>query len=166
MDLYIRNMTREDEVLFASMAKQLMNLIEDHLPLEEHWADQLIRCLDLYTYGGQRLRLAGTLIPFYEEKRWSDFLQWLWFRIKPNFGDAVSTTKAKIFQKIELYRKDPHIDALKQRRLSDLEQILTAFHDRLVCRCIEYTDRVNHDLKRELKHIQKELHETRNELHK
>ncbi len=145
MDLYIRNMTREDEVVFASMAKQLMNLIQDHLPLEEHWADQLIRCLDLYTYEDQRLHLAGTLVPFYEEKRWSDFLQWLWFRIKPNFGDAVSTTKAKIFQKIELYKKDPNINALRQRRLSDLEQILTAFHDRLVCRFIEFTDRVFHE---------------------
>ncbi len=72
MDLYTRNMTREDEVIFAMLAKQLMHVI-DHLPLEELWADQLIRCLDLYTYGGQRLHLAGTLIPLYEEKRWSDF---------------------------------------------------------------------------------------------
>ena len=157
MDLYIRNMTREDEVLFASMAKQLMYDI-DHLPLEEPWANQLIRCVDVETYGGDRLRLYGQLISFYENKQWSDFLRWLWFRIKPNFGDGVSTTKAKIFQKIELYKKDPNINALRQRRLSDLEQILTAFHDRLVSRCIEYTDRVNHELKRKWQNSRPESH--------
>ncbi len=147
MDLYIRNMTREDEVLFASMAKQLMYVI-DHLPLEEPWANQLIRCVDVETYGGDRLRVYGQLISFYENKQWSDFLHWLWFRIKPNFGDGVSTTKAKIFQKIEQYKKDPNINDLRQRRLSELEQILTAFHDRLVCRCLEFTERVYHELKR------------------